>query len=86
VARRAAINALRRARRAAMRAGIDLTDWEGEFLTSVEARVEQFGRAFADPDKGSPGTSLSVRQGVKLREISAKAKGKPHKRGLRPRS
>lgn len=82
-ARRAAINALRRVRRAALRAGIDLTDWEGEFLTSVEARVEQFGRAFADPDKGPPGTSLSVRQGVKLKEINAKAKGKSPRRGLR---
>ncbi|HEV7157092.1 MAG TPA: hypothetical protein VGN38_01910 [Caulobacteraceae bacterium] len=85
-ARRAAINALRRVRRAALRAGIDLTDWEGEFLTSVETRVEQFGRAFADPDKGAPGTSLSVRQGVKLKEIGAKAKGKSRRRGLRPRS
>lgn len=79
-ARRAAINALRRARRAALRAGIDLTDWEGEFLGSVEERVEKFGRAFADPEKGAPGTSLSIRQRVKLKEISAKARGKTRNR------
>ena len=87
-ARRAAINALRRARRAALRAGIDLTEWEGEFLGSVEERVEKFGRAFADPEKGAPGTSLSIRQSVKLKEISAKAKGKdaaPRRWGSRPR-
>jgi len=31
-ARRAAMNALRRARRQAERAGVKLSDWEGEFL------------------------------------------------------
>jgi hypothetical protein len=73
--RRAALNALRRAKRAAEKAGVALTEWEGEFLTSVETRVSTFGRAFADPDKGAPGASLSRLQGVKLREIAVKAKG-----------
>jgi hypothetical protein len=76
-AKRSALNALRRARRAAVRSGVDLTDWEGEFLGSVEQRVETFGRAFADPEKGAPGHALSGRQGVKLKEIAAKAHGKP---------
>jgi hypothetical protein len=76
-ARRAALNALRRARRAADRGGVDLTDWEGEFLGSVAERVTTYGRAFADPEKGAPGAALSARQGVKLKEIAAKAKGKP---------
>lgn len=39
-------------------------------------RVKTYGRAFGDPDKGAPGTPLSVMQGVKLKEISAKAAGK----------
>ena len=75
-ARRAALNALKRARRAAARSGIKLSDWEGEFLGSVEGRVEKYGRAFGDPEKGPSGTSLSLRQAVKLREIAGKAKGK----------
>lgn len=75
-AKRAALNALRRARRAAERAGVKLSDWEGEFLGSVEDRVKSFGRAFGDPEKGAPGQALSVLQTVKLKEISAKAKGK----------
>jgi hypothetical protein len=74
-AKRAAINALRRARRAADRAGVALSEWEGEFLGSVETRIETYGRAFGDPEKGGPGQALSVRQSVKLKEISAKAKG-----------
>jgi hypothetical protein len=80
-ARKAALNALRRARRAAERAGVGLSEWEGEFLGSVEARVKLYGRAFADPEKGAAGAPLSQLQGAKLREISAKAKGEPRKSG-----
>lgn len=83
-AKRAALNALKRARRAADRAGVDLSDWEGEFLGSVSQRVATYGRAFSDPEKGAPGAPLSARQGVKLKEILAKAKktakgGRPRK-------
>jgi hypothetical protein len=89
-AKRAALNALRRARRAAEKAGVALSDWEGEFLGSVAERVSTYGRAFADPEKGAPGAALSARQGVKLKEIAAKAKGEPRgglKRGrIRKRS
>jgi hypothetical protein len=74
-AKRAALNALKRARRTAERAGVALSDWEGEFLGSVEDRVKTFGRAFGDPEKGAPGEALSALQTVKLKEISAKAKG-----------
>ncbi len=84
-AKRAALNALRRARRAAERGGVKLSDWEGEFLGSVEGRVEKYGRAFGDPEKGAPGTSLSIRQAVKLKEITGKAKGKKPGWGRRPR-
>jgi hypothetical protein len=74
IARRAALNALKKARRAAERAGVKLSEWEGEFLGSVEDRVKTYGRAFGDPEKGQPGASLSVLQTVKLKEISAKAR------------
>ena len=82
-AKRAALNALRRARRMAERAGVKLSDWEGEFLESVGERVKTYGRAFGDPEKGAPGEALSALQAVKLKEIAVKAKGekKPLKRG-----
>ena len=74
-AKRAALNALKRARRQADRAGVELSEWEGEFLESVAERVKTYGRAFADPEKGGPGAPFSVLQAVKLKEIAAKAKG-----------
>ena len=74
-AKRAALSALKRARRAAEKSGVKLSEWEGEFLGSVEGRVEKYGRAFGDPEKGAAGTSLSIRQTVKLKEIAGKAKG-----------
>ena len=80
-AKRAALNALRRARRMAERAGVKLSDWEGEFLDSVGERVKTYGRAFGDPEKGAPGEALSALQTVKLKEIAGKAKGE--KKGLK---
>jgi hypothetical protein len=86
-ARRAALNALRRARRIADRAGVDLSEWEGEFLGSVEQRLHTFGRAFGDPEKGAAGAALSVLQTRKLKEISAMAKGEtPPAGGARERN
>jgi len=75
-AKRAALRALKKARKAAETAGVTLSDWEGEFLGSVEIRVEKYGRAFRDAEKGMPGASLSLRQAVKLKEIAGKASGK----------
>jgi hypothetical protein len=82
-AKKAALNALKRAKRAADKSGIALSDWEGEFLTSVTQRVETYGRAFGDPEKGGRDQALSGNQAIKLKEIVAKAKGekKPLKRG-----
>jgi len=74
-AKRAALNALKRARRAAALNGAKLSDWEGDFLGSVEDRIKTYGRAFADPEKGAAGESLSMLQHVKLKEITVKAKG-----------
>jgi hypothetical protein len=76
-ARKAALNALKRTRRAAEKAGVELSEWEGEFLTSVAQRVETYGRAFADPEKGARGQALSGAQTIKLKEIARKAKGEP---------
>lgn len=75
-AKRAAIRALKRAKKEAEASGVDLSEWEGEFLGSVEERVAKFGRAFRDPEKGGAASSLSVRQSVKLKEIAGKARGK----------
>jgi hypothetical protein len=55
-------------------AGAEVSDWEGEFLESVEGRVQTYGRAFADPEKGAPGHALSMRQSRKLKEILTKSK------------
>ena len=79
-AKRAALNALRKARRLAARAGVELSEWEGAFLGSVEDRLKTYGRAFADPDKGAASQPLSLMQAVKLKEITAKAKGEPAER------
>jgi hypothetical protein len=76
-AKRAALNALKRASGMADKAGVKLSDWEGEFLGSVADRVKTYGRAFGDPEKGAPGQALSAMQAVKLKEIAAKAKGEP---------
>jgi hypothetical protein len=90
-AKRAALKALQRVRRETERTGTELSDWEGEFLGSVEKRVETYGRAFADPAKGDTDASLSMLQTVKLKEIRAKTKAKnkgddaeraPQRRGL----
>ena len=83
-AKRAALNALRRAQRHADRAGVKLSEWEGEFLGSVTERLKTFGRAFGDPEKGGPGQALSALQTVKLKEISAKAKGEKKELKRRP--
>ena len=74
-AKKAAVRALERAQRIAARMGVKLSDWEDEFLGSVATRVKTFGRAFADPEKGDPRAPLSMMQAVKLKQITAKAKG-----------
>ncbi len=77
-----ALRRLERARKAAEEAGSpdrELSEWEGEFLGSLEERLETFGSAFSDPDKGNTEEALSVRQALKLKEIEKKAKGKARK-------
>ncbi|MEO0607027.1 MAG: hypothetical protein AAFY82_02270 [Pseudomonadota bacterium] len=72
--------ALRKLRKAAALAeqglGPPLSDWETQFLEEVEARIETYGSAFHDLDKGGSDEALSALQQVKLREIDKKARGK----------
>ena len=72
---RAALNALKKARRLSEKGGIKLSEWEDEFLGSVAERVKTYGRAFADPEKGDTAAPLSANQGLKLKQITLKAKG-----------
>ncbi|MEM6899389.1 MAG: hypothetical protein AAF583_06435 [Pseudomonadota bacterium] len=71
--------ALRKLRKAAKRAeaegGPGLSDWEREFVDEVEERVEKYGSAFADPEKGPLSEPLSQRQMQKLKEIDKKSRG-----------
>lgn len=41
--------------------------------------MKTHGRAFGDPELGSPGQALSALQGRKLKEIAAKARGETPK-------
>ena len=79
---RSALRKIARAKRAAENASSEdakLSDWEGDFIESVEERLEKFGSAFTDPEKGQLDNALSARQSRKLKEIENKAKGKPRK-------
>ncbi|KPP81263.1 MAG: hypothetical protein HLUCCA04_09745 [Oceanicaulis sp. HLUCCA04] len=60
-----------------------LTEWEDEFLGSVEERLNTFGSAFTDPEKGALDEPLSQLQAAKLKELEAKAKGKETRPWLR---
>ncbi|MEM8617848.1 MAG: hypothetical protein AAGF20_13055 [Pseudomonadota bacterium] len=77
--------ALRKLRKAAALAeqglGPPLTDWERTFLEEVEERIETYGSAFHDSEKGAADEPLSALQALKLREIDKKARGKGLKRG-----
>jgi len=72
--------ALRKLRKAALLAeqglGPPLSDWETQFLEEVEERIETYGSAFHDPEKGASDEPLSALQTVKLKEIEKKARGK----------
>lgn len=79
---RKALRRLERAKRTAEQAGTpdtSLSEWEGEFLGSLEERLETYGSAFNDPGKGDTEEALSARQALKLREIEKKAAGKARK-------
>lgn len=58
---------------------VDYSQWESEFLTEVDQRLEKYGSAFHDLSKGRKDEALSTLQTVKLKEIAAKARGKKRK-------
>jgi hypothetical protein len=67
-----AIAALKRAADKAKATPEGLSDWETEFLTSLDTRLNTYGSAFCDPDKGQLSAPLSMRQGLKVRQIAKK--------------
>ncbi len=67
-----ALSALKRAAEKAKLSPEGLSEWEAEFLGSVEERLKTYGSAFADPDKGQLSAPLSLRQGLKIRQINRK--------------
>jgi hypothetical protein len=73
---RKALSRLQRARAEAEARGETFSEWESEFVESVETRLKTFGSAFADPEKGDLSEPLSGRQRVKVREIDRKARGR----------
>ena len=58
---------------------VDYSQWENEFLTEVDKRLEKYGSAFNDLSKGRKDEALSSLQTVTLKEIAAKARGKKRK-------
>lgn len=58
---------------------VDYSQWENEFLTEVDKRLEKYGSAFNDLGKGRKDDALSTLQTMKLKEIAAKARGKKRK-------
>jgi hypothetical protein len=58
---------------------VDYSQWENEFLTEVDKRLEKYGSAFHNLSKGRREDALSMLQSVKLKEIAAKARGKKRK-------
>ena len=51
-----------------------LTEWEEEFSESVTERLDEFGSAFADLEKGRPGDALSFAQKRVVASLNKKVK------------
>jgi hypothetical protein len=58
---------------------VDYSQWETEFLSEVDTRLEKYGSAFHNLSKGKKEDALSLLQTVKIKEIAAKARGKKRK-------
>ncbi|VAV96011.1 hypothetical protein MNBD_ALPHA06-1544 [hydrothermal vent metagenome] len=59
--------------------GNEFSEWEAEFASSLEQRLQTYDSAFHDPEKGRAEDALSYLQAIKLKEIEDKAKGKTRK-------
>jgi len=66
---------LERLRRQLGEAG-EMSEWEDEFSESVSERLDKYGSAFADLQKGRPGDALSFAQKRVLAALNKKAKDK----------
>jgi len=58
----------------------DLTEWEAEFTESLSERLDEFGSAFRDPEKGGRGEALSYGQKAIVSQLKKKASGEGMKR------
>ncbi|MCF6221352.1 MAG: hypothetical protein L3J65_09585 [Robiginitomaculum sp.] len=54
----------------------EITDWEEEFIASVDERLEKYDSAFADPSLGGFAQALSTRQMQVLAQMRRKIKDK----------
>jgi len=54
----------------------EITDWEDEFIASVDERLDKYGSAFADPSLGGFSEALSNRQKQVLGQMRRKIKDK----------
>ncbi len=54
----------------------EITDWEDEFIASVDERLDKYGTAFADPSLGGFSEALSNRQKQVLAQMRRKIKDK----------
>jgi len=52
----------------------DLSDWEDEFSESVSERLDKYGSAFQDREKGRPGDALSFAQKRVMASLNKKVK------------
>lgn len=73
-AARRVLRRIARLKRAATADSATTTEWEADFLQDVGQRLETFGRAFVDPEKGDTSRPVSIRQSIKLREIQRSLK------------
>ncbi len=80
---RAARNAQRKIDRLARKLSEQgqLTDWEEEFTGSVGERLDKFGSAFQDPEKGRPADALSFAQKRVVAALNKKVKGEQKAKG-----
>jgi hypothetical protein len=69
-----ALRKLERVTRAAEVAGAELTRWEQDFVSGVADRLETYGSAFRDPQKGALDEALSQRQAQIVRVLAKKTR------------
>jgi hypothetical protein len=56
--------------------GVELTDWEKEFVGGLAQRLNKYGSAFADPNQGSLDEAISFAQNEIMKQLDKKTRGK----------